>query len=501
MKARIPHIAAKWIWLIAIILVAGIGWMTRSQWIPKTRAFVEQTIADFRSSESAGGHPHDEEADPHAGHDHGSHAGHDDATSLELSAQGRRNIGLSPEMIRPVVLETYRKSITVPAVVVERPGRTRVQVATPMTGVITHVHAVQGEAVEPGTLLFQIRLTHEDLVQAQTDFLRTLGELDVEQREIKRLTSLTESGAVAGKVLLDRQYSKDKLAAVLQAQREALRLHGLSEKQVDLISKDRRLLSELQIFAPSIDSHDGDELKLTGDNLQPVAFTQDAGGGHVRRPTHTGPLILQNLDVHKGQSVNAGETLCILKDYDALFIEGKAFEQDIGQLRRASESGWTVDAIFDQPGAGSRILEGLEIAYLANQVDTESRTLHFYVRLPNEVTKDRRAEGNRYVEWKYLPGQRLQLRVPVEEWPNQIVLPIDAVSREGAEYYVFQQNGDHFDRVPVHVKYHDQYSAVVANDGSLFPGDIIATRGAHQMQMALKNKAGGGVDPHAGHTH
>ena len=141
------------------------------------------------------------------------------------------------------------------------------------------------------------------------------------------------------------------------------------------------------------------------------------------------------------------------------------------------------------------------MAYLANRIDTNSRTLHFYVCLPNEVTKDRRADGNRFVEWRYLPGQRLQLRVPVEEWPGQIVLPVNAVAREGAEYFVFQQNGDHFDRVPVHVKYKDQHSAVIENDGSLFPGDVVAMRGAHQMQMALKNKAGGGVDPHAGHSH
>ena len=35
----------------------------------------------------------------------------------------------------------------------------------------------------------------------------------------------------------------------------------------------------------------------------------------------------------------------------------------------------------------------------------------------------------------------------------------------------------------------------IENDGSIFPGDKIALAGAHQLQMALKNKAGGGVDP------
>ena len=53
-----------------------------------------------------------------------------------------------------------------------------------MAGVITHVHAVQGEAVDPGTLLFELRITAEELVSTQTNLLRTVGELDVENREI-----------------------------------------------------------------------------------------------------------------------------------------------------------------------------------------------------------------------------------------------------------------------------------------------------------------------------
>jgi hypothetical protein len=29
----------------------------------------------------------------------------------------------------------------------------------------------------------------------------------------------------------------------------------------------------------------------------------------------------------------------------------------------------------------------------------------------------------------------------------------------------------------------------------------VAGRGAYQMNLALKNQAGGGIDPHAGHNH
>lgn len=483
-KIRIPLTVRKWIWPTLIVGAIVLGTMTQRSWLPGVRTWVDSTVARFGTGEV-------EEVAEVVG-------GGGEVTSLELSDQALRNIGLLSESIRPIKLETYHRSITVPAVVVERPGRTQVQVATPMTGVITHVHAVQGEAVRPGTLLFQIRLTHEDLVQAQTDFLRTLGELDVETKEIARLSGVTRSGAVAGKVMLERQYAKDKLSALLRAQAEALRLHGLSDAQVEQITKQRRLLRELKIFAPSIDSHGDHELKLSQRPVQPVSLHRKE---ETLQEPHTAPLVLKKLNVHKGQSVNAGETLAMLADYDELFIEGMAFEQDIPQLRQSSERGWKVDAIFAEPDSTSRQVEQLDIAFLANEVDATSRTLHFYVRLPNEITTDRRKDGRGYVEWKYLPGQRLQLRVPVEEWPEQIVLPVDAVAREGAEYFAFQQNGKHFDRVPVHVKFRDQYSVVIANDGSLFPGDLVARLGAHQMQMALKNKSGGAVDPHAGHNH
>ncbi|MCA9029073.1 MAG: efflux RND transporter periplasmic adaptor subunit, partial [Planctomycetaceae bacterium] len=197
--------------------------------LPSPSRWIDGIIATFRGASPGDEHDHKPGDTNHEGHGHASHSA---AASLELSAQGLRNVGLSADTLRPVQLETFRKSITVPGIIVERPGHTRVQVATPMTGVITHVHVAQGEAVEPGTLLFRIRLTHEDLVSAQTEFVKTLGELEVEEREIIRLKEVTRTGAVAGKLLLDREYARDKLIAVLRAQREALRLHGLSAEQV-----------------------------------------------------------------------------------------------------------------------------------------------------------------------------------------------------------------------------------------------------------------------------
>jgi hypothetical protein len=53
----------------------------------------------------------------------------------------------------------------------------------------------------------------------------------------------------------------------------------------------------------------------------------------------------------------------------------------------------------------------------------------------------------------------------------------------------------------VYVEYRDRNSVVIANDGSVGPGEVVASTGAYQIHLALKNKGGGGIDPHAGHQH
>lgn len=206
--------------------------------------------------------------------------------------------------------------------------------------------------------------------------------------------------------------------------------------------------------------------------------------------------------IEQGQHVQVGKPLCRLGDHESLYIEGRAFERDAQLLTNAVAQGWPVAAAFESGGKKPQILPDLHIVYLANAVDKESRAFPFYVELPNEVVRDARTtEGHRFLSWKYKPGQRVQLLVPVEQWPNRLVVPAEAVVQDGAETYVFQRNGDLFERRTVHVEYQDQRSAVLANDGSVFAGESIVVTGAYQLHLAIKNKSGPAIDPHAGHNH
>jgi cobalt-zinc-cadmium efflux system membrane fusion protein len=449
--------------LIAISLLAA----SSRVWLPWARPWVSDWLARQTASEAS----HTEE---HGGHDddHG-HPGHSEDSSIELSASALRNVGFEPVTIAPT---TFVKTITVPAMVVERPGRSQIQITAPMTGVITAIVPIQGAAIEAGSPMFEIRLTHEELVTAQSNLIRTSENLDVVNREIARLQAIGE-GVIVGKRVLEQEYEKQKLQASLRAERQALLLHGLSADQVEAIVRDRKLFQSLTVNAPG-HGHDSD------------ACRED----HL--------FHVQDLPVKIGQQVEAGQALCVLADHCELYIEGRAFEDDAVRLREAARKGWAVSAALLAGERATDVIDGLKLLYLADHVDPQSRAFRFYLRLPNQVALDQTdSRGARFLDWRFKPGQRMELRVPVEQWENRIVLPAEAAVDEGAETYVYRQNGDHFDRVPVHVEYRDQRSVVIANDAAVFPGDIVAARGAYQMHLALKNKAGGGVDPHAGHNH
>lgn len=488
--------------LTACSLVVGVGVAASyTFWWPTLSAWIDTTLHQRRSANASvdehAGHDHGEGAhDDHAGHDH---AGHDEGTSLELNAQALKNLGLTPEYLQPIALRDYKRTITVPAIVAAKPGRTQIRVSSPLSGVVTHVHAVTGEAVTAGELLFEVRLTYEDLVDTQTQFLKTLSELDVEKREIARLEEVTQSGAISAKTLIERRYSKEKIEGFLGSMREALKLHGLSANQISTIETERKLLRDLAIVTPDIDSHSkNEELRLSRLPFRPASFVVK---GLEEPALSDRPLIVEDLKIQKGQGVTSGEMLCSLSDFSSLYVEGQAFEQDAPTVTRAAQNGWMIDAIV-QSTAGPEFIQGLKLAFVGNSVDPTTRTLSFYVDLPNQILRDEtNADGQRFLTWQFRVGQRLQLQVPVEVWKDQLVLPVDAVVKDGADWFAFQQNGDHFDRIAVHVKHRDQTSVVIDNDGVLFPGDVVAMRAAHQLQMALKNKSGGGVDPHAGHNH
>lgn len=397
---------------------------------------------------------------------------HDDAPShLELSPQARKNIGLT---VATVHRRDFARSISVPGVIGERPGKTLITVSAPVGGVVRQIIPLRGESVAPGAMMFEIGLNHEHLIDRQRSLLLAVEQLDVVRREIERLDQATSSGAVAGRHRLEREYERQTVEATIHAETQALILHGFSHEQVQAVMANRRLLSSLSVYAPPL-----------------------AHGDHHEHSYH-----VVELNVRPGDYVEAGQSMALLADHCELFVEGRAFERDAAVLHRAAERQSGVGLLVETSDGRKQEVYPLEILYVENEVDRASRALKFYVRLENEVVRETRTpDGRRFHSWRFKSGQRVELRVPFEQWPDRLVLPVEAVVREGTEWFVYCEQDGRFERTSVHVEHRDQQWAVVADDGQLHVGDVVAVQGAYQIHLALKQQSGGGHDAHAGHHH
>lgn len=447
----------KVFWPIVLIAAGVAAWFTQDQWKPQAQRFM-----DYIQNKKVDSEEDVEEAAPSETPD-----------TLTLSPTAWKNIGLETATVEP---RDFEKVVSVPAMVVERPGRSNNDITAPMTGVVTQVYPLERQAIEPGDAMFDMRLTHEDVVTAQTDFLAGLQNLDVANQELSRLQNIGE-GVIPGKRIIEQRYVRDKAQSEISAKRQSLLLHGISEDQIAKMEKAREVLREITVVAPD----------------------------YPRNHEHEGiahQYSVQSIEVNRGQSVEAGQLMAKLADHCLLYIEGKAFEDDARRLVAASENGSTIQVVPTSGNYDSDEVLDLKVQSVANEIDQQSRALKFYLLLPNEISNSAsQSPEKQFVAWKYRPGQRMEAKIPTSSlMKNKIVLPPDAVVIEGPNAFVFEQNGDNFDRIDVHVLYRDKDNVVLENDGQLV-GSIIAMNGAYEMHLALKNQSGGAIDPHAGHNH
>jgi membrane fusion protein, heavy metal efflux system len=404
-----------------------------------------------------------EEEKPHA---------HETPGRVRLSPQARANLRLA---VKPATVEPYWRMIQVPGVIVERPDNTDRAIVAPITGVVTRINLMPGKTVRAGDELFSLRLTSESVQTTQGQLFKTAQELQINQDDQARLKAAQGNNSLFNAKLIELGYEQRRLNAALETYRQDLLARGIKANQIDAIQRGD-FLTEMKINAPSpsTETSNGERLLLSE---------------------------VEEIKVKRGEQVQAGQTLCLLANHQQLLIEGRGYEEDTKYLERAAEKGWKVRAEFVEQAvaSGPSLSEPLTISYLGNRVDPANRTFPFYIPLANQL----RVEVGPTVEaarrWRFRPGERVMLHVPVEQFIGQIVVPLGAVVREGPEAYVFRANGDVFDRKPVNVLFEDEHHAVIANDGSIAEGNLIAQNNAAHLNRVLKAKEAG--HDHHGHSH
>jgi multidrug efflux pump subunit AcrA (membrane-fusion protein) len=401
--------------------------------------------------------------------------------SVKLSDEAVQGLGLRSEEAK---LEDYPRVIEVPGVIIDSPGRSPRAVSSPVAGVVTRIHVSPGEAIRPGSPLFTVQLTSEFVQNSQTDLARLAKDLIATTLRRDRTAKLVSAGTKAGFELVEEENQVRRLTTQVEGHRRQLSVFGLDAKDVKR-AEAGDAVTEITILAPL------GELTPGGTSIKPSDPTAFA-------------FELESLVVVPGQGVTGGQLLARLADYRELLIEGRAFETEASLVADATGEGKPIGVDFLETANKASVETEVKLVIRSiGKTDPASRTFPFYATLTNEAKPYERG-GKTYLAWKYRAGRQVRLRVPMGTIPKVIVLPAAAVVREGADTYVFRQNGDAFDRKAVVIVAEDRLNVAIAPGNGIEAGVYVLRNNAAAVNRALKAlqaRGFGGTGGKKGHWH
>lgn len=425
-----------------------------------------------------------------------SSAAADNLEVLKLSPEAQRNLQL---VSLPAKLQNYWRTVQIPGEIRDRPGISDRGVTSPAVGVVSAIHRFPGDSVQPGQSLFTLQLFSEYLQNTQSELFRATRETELVQEQIDRLASIAKDGAIAEVRVIDLKNQLRRQQALIAACRQDLLTRGLTPDQISQATEGV-FVSSIEVTAPlpmtvntTIASPPLPSPAVAGVKAEVVA---ESGSEAASAPAESWEL--QELAVELGQQVQAGQLLAKLSNHESLFIVGRAFKQEAPFLERAAQERRPIDVEFAEDDTShwrdGTPEQSFVIRHLANSIDPQSRTFDFFIPLQNQSHRYRQ-DGEEFVAWRFRPGQRTRLHVPVEEYRDVFVLPAAAVVREGAEAYVFRQSGELFDRRSVQVLHEDRRFVVIAADGGVSPGMLLARNSAAALNRVLRAQTAAGEEP------
>ncbi|MEE8107220.1 MAG: hypothetical protein V3T86_16920 [Planctomycetota bacterium] len=246
-------------------------------------------------------------------------------------------------------------------------------------------------------------------------------------------------------------------------------------------------------------------LILTGSPVERVRLLAAHGALEpimiLRAPKDAEDWDVSEIHVSLGDLLQAGDAVADLHDPRKMWIRLEPVGAELGAVAKAVEAQTEVSAHPLLAGTGPALTK-LRIARMETRGAQEERGALAFV-YANNTPVPRAGSGEKRPgprSWRLRVGLRYLIAVPVEVYEKRFVLPLAAVTMDGAERVVMLPDGATFRPQAVHVEYEDDKIVVLANDGSLFPGDPVVIRGAFALGLALQ-AGSGAVDPHAGHDH
>jgi cobalt-zinc-cadmium efflux system membrane fusion protein len=296
-----------------------------------------------------------------------------------------------------------------------------VQVFTPYQGRIISLFAEVGDDVKKGQTLFTI--DSPDLLQAESTLIAAAGVLDLNRKNLDRLQGLYTTRAVSQHDVEQAASDEQTAEGNLRAARDAVRLFGKSDADIDRIIANRSADPTLVVSSPIAG-------RITARNAAPGLFVQP---GNAPAPF-------------------------TVADIDTMWMLANVAEDDSPAFRVAQPVRVTVDAF---PG---RVFEG-KVTTIGASVDPNTRRV-----LVRSEVKDPRHELR--------SGMFANFVIDVGTPQRSPGIPLDGVVREGDGTMTVWVTADRrrFTKRTVKIgKEHGGYRQIVEG---VQPGELVATEGA-----------------------
>ena len=395
-------------------------------------------------AEHAQGESHGDES-THAGEEEGQHAeGEGAAREVELTEEQMQRLGIAVDSARG---GRATSTIERPATVMFDPDRTA-QVGPRVEGQVVRVTADLGERVREGETL--AILSSVELGRARSAYQTALARLATERRTYEREQQLRADSISSEADLLEAQAQFEEAQAELGAAREALRLYGLSDEEIE-----------------SQESHG-----------EPLSHF------HVRSPISG---VVQEREASPGETVGPQDTPFHVADPSRMWAMIDAYERDARALEEGQPVTLTVRSRSGETFGGT-------IDFVSYALDEESRTLRARAVIDNAEGLLRAGmygtatiqTGRGQTDSGQTAGSNQAGGNQAGGGARHALLPSDAVQTIGDEQVVFVpgERAGHFRAVPVRTGEESQGGMTEILAG-LRPGDRAVTEGAFDLKAAL----------------
>lgn len=300
-----------------------------------------------------------------------------------------------------------------------------------VTGRVTEINAVPGQAVNQGDILAKI--TSTELTQSQLAYLKAKSASQLADQAANRARILFKEDVIALAELQRREAEASSAKAEFRAANDELRVQGMNQESIDRLAKSGVIESINNVIA-----------------------------------TIPGEIVERK--INKGQVVQPADALFTVADLNTLWAIAEVPESNSYLIRKGQKASLIIPAMRNQEIEGT-------VAHVDSIVNPKTRTVVVRMEFPN-------------VEGQIKPGMLATMLIesqPIE----RLVIPESAVFREDNHDHVFVRQADDRYRMVV-VKLGPEGKGHRPVISGLNEGEEIAIDGAYHLNAERKRQLNGG---------